>query len=296
MKKTFLLFLMGIFGFMAIQNAHAASLSVVANRSVVMIGQPFRVDIALNTQGDDANAIQGQLNFPASQFAIQNILDGQSPFSFWIQAPALTTSGTVSFSGIVPSGFEGAASSVISLWLMPLASGTGVVSLDNVQLLRNDGQGTLISLATRDASIIVTTAVASTTSIRPVSFVTPDPFMPIISHDPGIYNDQYFLAFSTTDEGSGVAYYQVLEVPVGSGASLTPDWQTATSPYLLKDQSLSSDIYVRAVDHDGNFIVVEVPATHSAMAQSVSRQTISLIFMLGFLLLIMIIVAWSLLK
>ena len=41
-----------------------------------------------------------------------------------------------------------------------------------------------------------------------------------------------------------------------------PAWVTATSPYLLQDQALSSDIYIRAVNNAGNAIVVKVPARH----------------------------------
>jgi hypothetical protein len=276
--------------------AHATTLSVVANRMSVMINQPFRVDVQLDTQGEDANALQGEIVFPAGQFTVQNILDGSSPISFWIQPPTETASGTISFAGIVPDGFEGAASSVVSVWFLPTASGTGTIALADLQLLKNDGQGSPLALTTTSATISVGTMMASTTPTRPVSFITPDPFRPVISQDPNIYNGQYFLAFSTTDQGSGIAYYEVLEVPTSGGTGAEPAWQVATSPYLLRDQTLSSNIYVRAVDHDGNFIVVEVPAEHSPAEQEVAHAQSSLIFVLALLLLIIIVVAWVLLR
>lgn len=295
MKKIFTLVILGVLASI-MHVANAASLSVVANRTSVLINQPFRVDISLDTQGDDANAIQGQISFPAAQFEVQNILDGASPFSFWIDPPAETASGTISFSGIVPGGFDGAATSVVSVWFLPVTSGQGVVSLGDIQLLRNDGQGSAISVATTSAMITVASTIASTTPARPVSFITPDPFTPVISQDPNIYGGKYFLAFSTTDEGSGIDYYEVLEVPVGSPTGAATTWQVATSPYLLQDQSLSSNIYVRAVDHDGNFIVVEVPAEHSAAEQAVAHAKSSLVILLAFLLLFLILIAWVLLR
>ena len=103
----------------------AATLGVVVNNATPEIGQPIRVDIPLDTQGDDANAIQAQILFPAGQFSLLNMNDGASPVSFWIAPPEETASGVVAFSGIMPGGFEGAASSVVSFWLLPTASGIG---------------------------------------------------------------------------------------------------------------------------------------------------------------------------
>ena len=64
------------------------------------------------------------------------------------------------------------------------------------------------------------------------------------------------MAFSTTDPQSGIDHYEILE---GSDTV----WHNATSPYRLTDQSLSSNIYIRAVDGAGNFRVVELPAENS---------------------------------
>jgi len=246
-------FAVGIFvaaGFVA----HAATLGVVVGDATPNIGQPVRVDIPLDTQGEDANAIQGKIIFPSAAFKLESIVDGDSPVSFWIDAPSEVASGVVAFSGIMPGGFTGRTNSVVSLILLPLASGPGSITFQNTELLRNDGTGSAISLSTSSVTLAVSSVVA--TSSAPgisASLTGPDPFTPVISHDPNIYDGQYFLAFSTTDKGSGIDHYEVLE---GS------TWQVATSPYLLQDQSLSSDIYVRAVDHSGNFIVVKVPAEH----------------------------------
>lgn len=296
MKRKFLLFFLIALAF-PFAFAHAASLSVVASNVAPEIGQPIRVDVALDTQGDDANAIQGEVVFPAAQFQVRNITDGSSPFSFWIEAPTETVSGTVSFSGIVPDGFEGAASSVVTVWLLPTASGPATISLNDMELLRNDGQGSPIAITTTPATILVSALTASTTPGRPISFITPDSFTPIISSDPNIYGGKYFLVFSTTDKGSGIAYYEVLEAPTAGGAqNLSSAWVVATSPYLLEDQTLSSNIYVRAVDHDGNFIVVELPAEHSAAARAAKSASDALIIVLCLLLLFIIFFAWLLLK
>lgn len=274
--------------------ADAATMAVVANRTSVLLNQPFRIDVSLDTQRDDANALQGEIDFPAGQFTIRNIEDGESPISFWIEPPAETASGVISFSGIVPDGFQGAASSVITAWFLPVSPGPATISLHNVQLLRNDGEASPISVALAAQTITVATTATTGTPTRPVSLVTPDAFVPIISQDPNIYGGKYFLAFSTTDAGSGIDHYEVLEVPTVPGAEASRSWQVATSPYLLQDQSLSSNIFVRAVDHDGNFIVVEVPAEHPF--SGTSHASWDILFLLSVVLLMVILIARRLLR
>jgi hypothetical protein len=61
------------------------------------------------------------------------------------------------------------------------------------------------------------------------------------------------LVFSTQDKGSGIDYYEVKEESQFLLFRLLPSkWHRAESPYLLRDQSLSSRIYVKAVDRAGN--------------------------------------------
>ena len=51
------------------------------------------------------------------------------------------------------------------------------------------------------------------------------------------------------------------------GTSKAPEWQVASSPYVLQDQSLGSTVRVRAVDKAGNErLAVFVPAGFTARA------------------------------
>lgn len=262
--KTIGAFFFGIFCF-GICISHAATLTLVPNHTSVLLDQPVRVDLSIDTGADTANALQGEIDFPITMFSLQSIRDGASPISFWIESPEETGSGTVSFSGIIPGGFQGSAKAVISLWLLPIAPGTGTVTLAMPQLLRNDGSGSSIAVSSTPATVAISSTVATSTPSQRVSLVSPDVFTPVVTQDPNLFGGQYFLVFSTTDKGSGIDHYEVLEVPTAKNAGASsPAWQTASSPYLLQDQSLSSNIFVRAVDRAGNFTVVEVPAEHPA--------------------------------
>ena len=87
--------------------AHAAILRIVEPSSVA-VGQPFQVDVALDTQGENINAIQGTVSFPTKIFTLQSINDGGSIVSFWVAPPQETASGTVAFSGMAAGGIAGA--------------------------------------------------------------------------------------------------------------------------------------------------------------------------------------------
>jgi len=76
----------------------------------------------------------------------------------------------------------------------------------------------------------------------------PEHFEALISRDPSLFNNQYFVSFFTTDKGSGVARYEVREGD--------RDFLRAQSPHLLLDQSLESVIQIKAVDKAGNEIVI----------------------------------------
>lgn len=247
--------------------AGAATLGVTADQGSAVLGQSFEAHVTLDTNGEAMNAVQGDITFPAALFSFAGINDGDSPVTFWVEAPHEIVSGTVAFSGIVPGGFNGVTQSLVGVMLTPLARGAGVVAIADVQLLRNDGQGSAIAVATSSLTMTVAAAAPgsySGPSEPSVRFTTPENFIPAVAQDPTVYGGKYFVAFSATDKGSGINHYEVLEVPAGSGIGQAPAWRTATSPYLLTDQMLSSDIYVRAVNNAGNATTVKVAAKFSA--------------------------------
>ncbi len=259
--------------------AAAGASGSAAGVAAAIVGTPVRVDLLLDTQGGDINAVAGSVVFPADRFTLQKITDGNSLVSLWITPPSASAAGTVSFAGITPGGYAGTGP-MFSLWLIPRAPGSGVISLEQPQALQNDGKGTPAPVATSSLAIDISPAPSSTSSgvgLRPpslsqTSLTPPEPFTPVISRDPNLFGGKYFLSFAAVDTGSGIDHYEVMEVPTGPAAGNVPVWRPATSPYLLTDQSLSSDIYVRAVDHDGNFIVVEVPAEHPQEASGWTQR------------------------
>ena len=81
----------------------------------------------------------------------------------------------------------------------------------------------------------------------------PEEFKPEIAQSPEMFEGKYFLVFATQDKGSGIDHYEVCE---GSKKKCV----IAESPYLLQNQELNQEIFVKAVDKSGNERVVTIPA------------------------------------
>lgn len=263
--------------------AHASFAAVM---SVVPSAASDQVTVMLNTQGESINAVEVHLTFNPQEFNVQSVSDGGSIIDFWVEQPIFSnSSGTIDFSGIIPGGIVTASGTVATITIVPAETGisTGFVVASATALL-NDGEGTAADLSIMSGPFPIAIAASGTVNTPPVDTRAPDPFIPQVARDPNIFNDQYFLAFSTTDEGSGIDHYEVLEVPHNGGGG--SNWHVAQSPYLLTDQTLSSDIYVRAVDRTGNFRVVEIPAEFPGVSSAKRRTDADLFIGLGILIVI----------
>ena len=229
----------------------AAQISFSAPTMQVSAGQQFRVAMYLDTGGENVNAISATIHFPNKLLQMKEILDANSVIPLWIEQPHIVPNG-VSFAGIIPGGYNGGNGLVLTLVFQALSTGNGSVSAASVQALRNDGQGSEIQVSTDPLALIVTPASEQPLNTQPVRDINPpEPFTPQVAKDPALFNDQWFVSFATTDKETGVARYQIKEVASPLFAAFTP-WEDAQSPYLLKDQTLGSYIYVRAIDQAGN--------------------------------------------
>lgn len=221
--------------------------------------------IMLDTQRATVNAMELNLAFDPKIFFIKEVDDGGSVVDFWVQRPEFSNvSGTLNFSGIIPGGINVHQGVILRLAVVPKkVNATSGFSVVAAHVLLNDGKGTPVPLSVvNEPFMLAMPAIPETTS----SFdnQSPNPFTPQIAQHPDVFGGKYFLAFAATDENSGIDYYEVRE---GNNP-----WQRAASPYLLQNQTLSKDVYVRAVDNAGNSRMEEIPATHPSI--SISRNVV----------------------
>lgn len=251
------------------------------------VNQEFKVDIYLNSENELINAFSGEIIYPADLIELENILDGGSIINLWIDKPVnsplyinniLTNKNKIYFSGITPGGFRGSSGLLLSLIFKAKNEGSGFISFENSKFLLNDGQGTETKIKNVKFNFNILPAGAkiidSNQVILPIDNLPPEDFSPQILQNPEMFDNKYFLIFSTQDKGRGIDHYEILEwkkdfsildlikkIIYPKSYNLNyQKWTKTESPYVLLDQKLQSDIYVKAVDKAGNEKIAMVPA------------------------------------
>ncbi len=229
---------------------------ITATKDSAVAGERIPVSVYLDTSGESINAIDGEV-VTLPQADLTEVNDAGSAVSFWIEHPAITQSGVIHFSGIIPNGFVGNKIPLFSFVVVDKKRGGLTVGFKNTHAFLNDGTGTEAKGGTKNYSIdfhggTTPTLIDNSTDTEP-----PESFVPLLGNDKNIFDGKYFVVFSTQDKQSGIDHYEVAEQE--GFISLTYNnlpWKVAESPYLLFDQTQESNIYVKAVDKHGNIRVI----------------------------------------
>ncbi len=235
----------------------SAGIFISADKSVFAKDEEFIVKVFLNTEDKRINALEGVVKFPEDNLDFQEIRDGNSSVNFWIERPQNSKKGEVSFSGITTGGFSGDKMFLFSIVFKSKKIGDASISFKDVQVLENDGLGTKVNTKVNPFVFSVSGEVSDTnTDLGIKDENPPEDFSPFLAKDPLIFEGKNFLVFSAVDKGSGIDHYEVRESLFGFGG----EYVVAESPYLLKDQTLKSLIYVKAIDKSSNEKIVKINA------------------------------------
>lgn len=222
----------------------AASLDLNVEKNTLQTGEIFTLTISLNTEGESINTIEGDLKYNELFLKAEVINIGGSFVSFWVEKPDLRTSGVIHFSGIVPGGISTAESEVFKVIFRAETKGDANLFLNNVHLFLNNGLGSEIAAKTSNQSVKITQGTNGTgKNIVSTDTIPPEKFVIIRTRDQSIYDNEYFVVFSTLDKDSGMDYYEVCELF---------KCVSAESPFLLWNKTPFYHIVVRAYDMNGN--------------------------------------------
>lgn len=265
MKKIILIIIFYLF---LAQSVQAAVLYFETDKNQYELGDTFLVDLRIDTE-ECINAFDVKFNFAKDLVAVKDVSLGESIITLWLEEPKIGQ-GTISFSGGIPGGYCGIISGdpgrtnlLARIIFKSLNLGTVEINFNpESQVLLNDGLATKADLTLRDTSFrIVQTG-------EPVvdewqyeldqDLIMPESFEIKLAQDDSLFEGKHFIIFFTTDKQTGIDYYEVKE---GDN-----DWKRVKSPYLLKDQSLTSAIRVRAVDKAGNTRISELEAAREKFA------------------------------
>lgn len=266
-NKSKIIILFSIFYFLFSSQAMAAKLELNSPVSEIGTGQQFKIDLMLDAENEDINAVEGIVAFSPAILELKSVKDGDSIINFWIEKPNQKEAGRIKFSGIVPGGFRGILGpywegykpgKVFSLIFAAKSEGGGAVEIKNAKVLLNDGQGTPANVQISNFQFnIKDVGRPYINDVRRPDIDPPELFAPEVASNPNIFGGKWFLVFAAQDKISGIDHYELQETP-GREPNKN-NWHAAESPFLLKDQSLSSYIFVKAVDRSGNSRIVYLP-------------------------------------
>jgi len=123
-------------------SAFAASLSLSPATGVYATGQTFTARVVVNTDGASINAADGTIKFSPNELSVVSVTKG-SIFNLWTAEPSFSnTAGTITFSGGTPTGYKGAAGTVLTITFRTKGSGTTRANFSSGSVLAADGMGT----------------------------------------------------------------------------------------------------------------------------------------------------------
>lgn len=221
------------------QVIYAASVSMYSDSLTVKQGTEVVVDVTLSVD-EPIDVLGGYIHFDPNALTLKEVRDANSLVNFWIEKPNLEKKGDVAFSGMTPSGIIGKDLHIFSVTFIANIDGPLSVDFRDGVVFNHDGTGIQHVLKSAGLSVRSDQSLALSDDREP-----PEPFVIYVARDPNMFDEQYFIVFATQDKASGVDHYEVREGNFGP-------FTTVEAPYVLRDQSLRQDLFVKAVDKAGN--------------------------------------------
>lgn len=229
----------------------AAKLSASATE-MVSSGDTSILNIYLDTEGQQINSIDGGITIKDENngnYEIKDLSIANSVFTMWPVKPSLENENKIKFIGGIPGGIKGERLLIFKIIVKINQPGIFYISSDNSTTYLNDGIPTPIKIM-NDVSKITVAPKKEKTQDRWNEIISNDNIAPItfkieLVKDPYLYEGRKFIIFDTTDNESGIDYYEVKE---GNRDSV----RSGTN-YILIDQNKNQKIIVTAYDKAGNF-------------------------------------------
>lgn len=247
-------------------------------------GEYFSMQVVLSSD-ERGNAIEGEITVPPN-LSVSEIRDGDSVVNFWIERPHVADKNIITFSGISPGGLIGIDQKLFTIIFKatkPSSAGYTSLEFKKATFLKHDGRGTENTLNRERAIIQIETNGSQkppAEKITPTDTAIPEDFIPSVSTQESVFGGKHFLVFATQDKDSGIHSYEVKEFRMPMLAALKR-WRKAESPYLLRDQKLSSHIAVKATDFQDNERIVYVQPARTLMWYEKSEYWFMIIVILG---------------
>jgi hypothetical protein len=144
-------------------SVNAAELYFTPSSQTVRQNDNFTVEVWLDTQEQDINAIEANLFFSQGKMELVDISRGGSLLELWLSEPSFSNeTGEINFSGGVPKGFQGKGK-LLSLTFRPVALGSDITTAQIIfqngsKALLNNGYGSEAPLTLQKADFVIMAA------------------------------------------------------------------------------------------------------------------------------------------
>jgi hypothetical protein len=235
---------MFVFG---VKNVNAASFSLIGDKEKVSVGESIQVDLFVDSGNVSINTLGGSVVFDPTLLQVEKIINGNSIITFWVESPKENnTTGIIDFSGIIPGGIVNAKGYVFSILFSAKQTGQTPVTVSSPIVLQNDGTGNSLPVSSKEFQMNISgDKDASIQDYKTTDTISPEKFTIIRTRDNALFDNKWFVVYSTQDKGSGISHYDVCEF-------LFRKCKTINSPYELENQSNWYRIYVKAYDNNNN--------------------------------------------
>ena len=228
--------------------ASAATLSISAEPNIVGVGDSVNLTVFIDSTSP-VNAFAGLLKCSDLYLKPLRVDDGSSIVSAWITRPTVSDAG-IDFAGITPGGFVGASGKLFSAVYKALSEGTATCDLREIEVLRNDGEGTKEPVHNSPLMIIVKKEPTGGFQM-PADSEAPESFTVYRGQNEALFDGHPYLTFTALDKQSGMNHYEVLETRLPLWLQIH-GWKSIGTTYMLEDSYGTSDVYIKAVDNADN--------------------------------------------
>lgn len=217
------------------------------------VGDTIMFNVRVDSENKNINAVEGSVRFDygAELASLIDINTAGSKFSLWPGKPLPSESNTsISFAGGSPGGLNSKDAIVFNIVLKLQQAGQITLTPTNIGVYLNDGKGTKDNASVKNLVIDVLPQKSDSQSADDWNNLIsndktpPEPFEIYLGQEGSVFDGKKFLSFNTTDEQSGIAYYEVIE------GDLPPVRSSGT--YILQEQNEIVNVTVVAYDSAGN--------------------------------------------
>lgn len=228
--------------------------------------------VTIDTDQQEINVVDGTITFENAR--VVSVSTGGSILELWPQLPTVADGTTITFAGGTPSSVFGKTLRLFTVAVTPTTGQPIIARITGAHAYLDNGNGSPVAIPDATAEIPVVAQQQNIDSLATSiadDTTPPEPFAITLGREVSTYDGKYFISFYTTDGESGIQTYEIIE-----GADIS---RTTRNTYVLKDQSRSEKITVRAIDAAGN--VRTETYTHTSQSSYPRSSIIYLILGLG---------------